>query len=57
LAFSSHADQDELIEWISELDKKTHIYLNHGDPEAKIAFKAKLLSLGFEKTEIAESET
>ena len=56
-AFSSHADQDELIEWISELDKKTHIYLNHGDPEAKIAFKAKLLSLGFEKTEIAESET
>ena len=55
-AFSSHADQDELIEWISELDKSTHIYLNHGDPDAKVALRKKLKSLGFEKCDIAQAE-
>lgn len=54
-AFSSHADQEELLEWVSLLDKKTTIYLNHGDDEAKVALKKKLTSLGFEHCEIAHA--
>ncbi|MDO9181110.1 MAG: MBL fold metallo-hydrolase [Bacteriovorax sp.] len=55
-AFSSHADQNELVSWISEIDKKTQIYLNHGEVEAKIKFKELLISLGYQNVLIAEAE-
>jgi metallo-beta-lactamase family protein len=41
-AFSSHADQDELLEWTKKLDKKTPIYLIHGDHESKIKLRTEL---------------
>ncbi len=41
-AFSSHADQEELIAWTKKLNKKTPIYLIHGNNESKIKLKAEL---------------
>jgi metallo-beta-lactamase family protein len=46
-AFSSHADQGELIQWLS-LNPKTKICLIHGETEAKLKFKDKLSSEGHE---------
>ena len=47
--FSSHADQNELIEWLSALknQQKTKIYLIHGDEDKMDIFKEKITSLGF----------
>lgn len=55
-AFSSHADQNELLEWIQDLSKDTTIYLNHGEKESKVLFKEKLNGLGFSHVSIAESK-
>lgn len=52
-AFSSHADQSELIDWISDLKKETKIFLIHGEEAAKDALLAKLKSLGFKDVSIA----
>lgn len=46
-AFSSHADQSELIDWLADLKKDTQIFLIHGESESKKLFKEKLNSLGF----------
>jgi metallo-beta-lactamase family protein len=51
-AFSSHADQAELLEWLKLRSKTSPIYLVHGEESSKIAFKAKLNELGFEKVVI-----
>ncbi|MHB1679437.1 MAG: MBL fold metallo-hydrolase RNA specificity domain-containing protein [bacterium] len=47
--FSSHADQNELIEWLSALknQSKTKIYLIHGDDDKMEIFKEKIKPLGF----------
>lgn len=52
-AFSSHADQSELIAWTENLDKNTKIFLIHGETESKIALQQKLLGK-FESVEIPE---
>lgn len=41
-AFSSHAEQSELIAWAKTNNPKTPIYLLHGETTAKEALKAKL---------------
>ncbi len=47
--FSSHADQNELIEWLSALKNRaeTKIYLIHGDEDKMTIFKEKITHLGF----------
>lgn len=46
-AFSSHADQNELLSWIKSVPKETRIFLNHGEQESKEAFREKLTEMGF----------
>jgi len=41
-AFSSHADQNELISWTKNLKENTKVFLIHGDEEAKKALSIKL---------------
>ncbi len=52
-SFSSHADQEELLNWTKNLSKETVIYLNHGEEKSKIALKNKLIHLGFLQVTIA----
>jgi metallo-beta-lactamase family protein len=52
-SFSSHADQEELLNWTKQLSKETEIYLNHGEENSKIALKNKLVDLGFLQVTIA----
>lgn len=47
-AFSSHADQSELIQWLGTHAKKATIYLNHGEHISKVALQKKLNALGYE---------
>ncbi|MBC7537462.1 MAG: MBL fold metallo-hydrolase [Bacteriovorax sp.] len=54
-AFSSHADQNELLSWINDIDKNTNIYLNHGEPSSKELFKEKLIEIGFRNVTIANN--
>ena len=51
-AFSSHADQNELLSWIKNVPKDASIYLNHGEQEAKEAFREKLTSLGWKHVKV-----
>lgn len=46
-AFSSHADQNELISWVKGAGSGAHLFLNHGDKQAKIVLKEKLAESGF----------
>jgi metallo-beta-lactamase family protein len=46
-AFSSHADQSELLEWISDISKETHVFLIHGEENSKKILKEKLNNAGF----------
>ena len=46
-AFSSHADQSELIEWISPKNQSAKVFLLHGESGSKIALKEKLHQQGF----------
>lgn len=55
-AFSSHADQNELLNWTKNLKKETHIYLNHGDYKSKLALQKILIDRGFKNCEIAIPE-
>ena len=52
-AFSSHADQNELLSWISDLKKDTQIFINHGEKISKEKMKAKLQEIGFTNVFIA----
>ncbi|MFA6236372.1 MAG: MBL fold metallo-hydrolase [Bacteriovorax sp.] len=54
-AFSSHADQIELLSWIKNIKKETQIYLNHGERDSKAALKKVLNELGYNNVIIAES--
>ncbi len=54
-AFSSHADQNELMAWLTNVDKETKIFLIHGEYESKLALKKKLLELGYKNCIIPES--
>ena len=54
-AFSSHADQVELTNWLKNVDPSTQIILNHGELDSKLEFQKKLLSLGFKNVELAKS--
>lgn len=45
-AFSSHADQGELLHWCTSHNKETKTFLIHGEEESKIALKQKLISHG-----------
>lgn len=38
-SFSSHADQNELIHWVSDNNKTQKVYLLHGEKDAKEALK------------------
>ena len=40
--FSAHADQSELVEWISHFDSDPQVFLIHGDPKAMDALSQKL---------------
>lgn len=51
-AFSSHADQDQLIKWVSQNKTATHIFLLHGEAAAKVALKNKLNENGMTQVEI-----
>jgi len=48
-SYSAHADYNELIRFLSCQDKAKikKLFLVHGDPEAKISFKEKLLKEGY----------
>ncbi len=45
-AFSSHADQAELLNWVANISKDTPLYLIHGEEESKQKLKQKLRELG-----------
>lgn len=45
-AFSSHADQSELVEWLSN-NKKAKVFLIHGEQRSKETLEKKLTSLHF----------
>lgn len=47
-AFSSHADQNELLEWTEKLQPKTRICLIHGEEKSKSEFAKKLTEKGFQ---------
>jgi metallo-beta-lactamase family protein len=51
-AFSSHADQIELLEWAAGTSRTSRIYLLHGEAENKKTLKEKLLDIGFTHVEI-----
>jgi metallo-beta-lactamase family protein len=51
-AFSSHADQTELTDWVTSNSKDTHVFLVHGDEESKKKLKEKLLQLGVREVTI-----
>lgn len=54
-AFSSHADQQELIDWLKNVEPSTQIFLNHGEKDSKIEFQKKLMKLGFKNVELANT--
>jgi metallo-beta-lactamase family protein len=53
--FSAHADESELLEWLSNFTRgkkpgdagfPRHVFLVHGDPDAQIAIEPKIKALG-----------
>jgi metallo-beta-lactamase family protein len=51
-AFSSHADQSELIRWLGNANRSTPIYLIHGEAAAKTLFRDKLMEMKFDQVYI-----
>lgn len=51
-AFSSHADQNELIEWVTAKNTTSEIYLLHGETSSKEILREKLLEKGFFQVKI-----
>ena len=50
--FSAHADQKELLEWMSEFDKLERIFLIHGEEDKQSVFKAVINSYFDKKAHI-----
>ena len=42
-SFSVHADGDELVDWLKPINKPSHLYLVHGEPESQMTFKTRLV--------------
>ncbi|MFY7993498.1 MAG: MBL fold metallo-hydrolase [Bacteriovoracaceae bacterium] len=53
-AFSSHADQSELLDWVADISKETNIYLLHGEDKSKVDLKNKLKELGHKNIQIPQ---
>jgi metallo-beta-lactamase family protein len=51
-AFSSHADQKQLMEWAVTNNKASKVFLLHGEPNSKIALQDKLNASGLTQVEI-----
>jgi metallo-beta-lactamase family protein len=51
-AFSSHADQSELLKWAELQSSKTKIFLLHGETSSKELLKMELIGKGLEQVEI-----
>jgi metallo-beta-lactamase family protein len=45
--FSAHADQQEILDWISSVDKNTKVVVTHGEEVERDALAEKLKELGF----------
>ena len=56
--FSAHADYNEMIEWLKEIDtsRLKKIYLIHGEKDQQEGFKKHLAEAGFTSVEIVEPE-
>jgi len=52
--FSAHADQKELIEWMSEFEKLDKIFLIHGEEDKQNIFKAAINSYFDKKAHIVQ---
>ena len=35
---SGHADRDELVRWLAEVQNPKHVFVTHGEPDAASAF-------------------
>ena len=51
-AFSSHADQTELMQWVQNVNPQSKIFLIHGEEKSKLDLKKKLTEKGFVDIEI-----
>jgi metallo-beta-lactamase family protein len=45
--FSAHADQQEILDWVSPVDKNTKVVVTHGEEVERDALAEKLKELGF----------
>ena len=56
--FSAHADYNEMIEWLKEIDtsRLKKIFLIHGEVDQQEGFKQHLAEAGFPNVEIIEPE-
>jgi metallo-beta-lactamase family protein len=53
--YSAHADEDELLDFISAIrSKPKHVFVVHGEPDATAAMAAGLMRLGIENVTIPE---
>lgn len=56
-AFSSHADQSQLLEWVSSVIKKPKIiFLVHGESSAQLELSSRLLECGIQNVIIPQRE-
>jgi metallo-beta-lactamase family protein len=55
-AFSAHADYNEMLDWLSGIDKSKlkGIYLVHGSPESLNAMQELLISRGYPRVNIVQ---
>ncbi len=51
-AFSSHADQGELVNWVSSNNKSPKVFLLHGESTSKTILAQKLNEIGIEEVKI-----
>jgi metallo-beta-lactamase family protein len=51
-AFSSHADQSELLHWVKNVDSSSSIYLLHGEEKSKTDLMKKLVEKGYQSVKI-----
>lgn len=54
--FSAHADQAQLITWMSKFDKLGNVYLIHGEEEKQIVFKKAIFEKLGKKAHIIEED-